>query len=593
MINKINALTKKLLYVLTPTQKILGVLVMACSLISAMLETLGVSVIIPLVSALLEPAKLREYEIIDKLCLRLNIDSDVQLVNIVIWGVIGLYILKNLYFVLFSWLKVKYANKVQRETAVYMLESYMRRGYRFIMEHNSNELRQCVENDVNSLYNILTSYIQIITQTVIALLICIFMCITDYQIAVSVILASVACITLILLIFKKTMIRVGVRYRQYSIISSKILLEVIHGCKEVFVMHKQVHFLERFKDNLAKRQNEHAKQSFSEEIPAYLIEAVCITCIMLALKVKISTLTDTTTFVAILASFAVGAFRVLPALGKISSSANQIIASIPGLDAIYENVVGGRECKEIFDILDDNNSGDNVDCFNNNITVSNICFRYNDSLDYVLKGLNIDIKKGNAIALVGESGAGKSTLADIILGLIKSESGEITVDGNNILSIPRSWSKMIGFVPQTIYLFDASISENVAFGVDPEDIDINQLNEALRKANLLGFVESLPDGINTIVGDRGMRLSGGQRQRIGIARALYHNPQILILDEATSALDNETESAVMEAIESLQGSITMIIIAHRITTIRNCDHIYKIENGIANEVSYEDIQIIK
>ena len=259
----------------------------------------------------------------------------------------------------------------------------------------------------------------------------------------------------------------------------------------------------------------------------------------------------------------------------------------PAFDIAYNNIKEAKTYvsnKELnLDIAD--KSGDFE--FLNEIKLDNVTWKYISGKKEVLKDLNLAIKKGQSIGIIGESGAGKSTLSDILLGLYIPQKGTVSVDGHIISEIPKTWSRMIGYVPQSVYLMDDTLRSNISFG--DEDIDDNRIWNSLEKASLKEYVASLPDGLDTMVGERGIKFSGGQRQRIAIARALYHNPSILILDEATSALDNETETAVMEAIESLQGTITMIIIAHRLTTMRKCDRIIKIENGVAVDVEKTEL----
>ena len=226
-------------------------------------------------------------------------------------------------------------------------------------------------------------------------------------------------------------------------------------------------------------------------------------------------------------------------------------------------------------------SAENAAAFHSEICLENVSWKYPNADGRVIDGLNMVILKGHAVGFVGASGAGKTTLADMILGLLPTETGAIKMDGVDIKSIPLTWSRTIGYVPQSVYLTDDTIRNNVAFGIEKEQIDDVLVWEALQQAQLKTFVESLPEGINTVVGERGIKFSGGQRQRVAIARALYYDPAILVLDEATSALDNETESAVMEAIESLQGHKTLIIVAHRLTTIKSCDEVYEIVDGKA------------
>ena len=217
--------------------------------------------------------------------------------------------------------------------------------------------------------------------------------------------------------------------------------------------------------------------------------------------------------------------------------------------------------------------------FKDLLILDNISFRYKNDADDIFKHMSLTIKKGQSVAVIGSSGAGKSTLVDILLGLLVPQEGRILVDGTNITEIPDEWSNMVGYVPQTVFLSSGSIKENIAFGVEHGEIDEGLVKDVLRRAELYDFVQTLPDGMNTLVGDHGVRLSGGQRQRIAIARALYHKPEIMVLDEATSALDNETETAIMSAIDALQGQVTLIIVAHRLTTIKNCDVIYEVADN--------------
>ena len=226
------------------------------------------------------------------------------------------------------------------------------------------------------------------------------------------------------------------------------------------------------------------------------------------------------------------------------------------------------------------------------IQMKDIVFAYPDSDVKIFDGANMTIKKGQSVGLMGPSGAGKSTIVDILLGLLRVKSGEILCDGANIFSNYESWLAQIGYIPQSIYLVDETIRENIAFGIDLDQIDDDRIWEVMEEAQLADFVRSLPEGLDTKIGDRGVRLSGGQRQRIGIARALYHNPEILVFDEATSALDNETEAAVMEAINSFHGRKTMVIIAHRLNTIENCDVIYEVKDGTIRQATLEGRTII-
>ena len=590
IIKTIDAL-RKLFQILNKNQKILGIVVLVCSFFSAILETLGVSIIVPLVNVLLQPEQLFGISYVSDITDFLGIHTNNGLTALIIFAVVLVYIFKNLFFIFFSWLKYKYSCKVQRECSVYMMQSYMNRGYRFFLNRNVNELRQGVLDDVSSLYQVINGLFQMATQLMIAVFICIYMCYADWQIALGVVLSAFICLLLIFIFFRKRMLQAGIQLRHYNILASQALLQAFQGIKEVLVMRKQKYFVKEFEENTIKRQNASVVQNIGAEIPTYIIEAVCIIGIMVILGIRILNIPNPESFVAVLASFAIGAFRILPALGKISTAINMISSSTPGLNAVYENLIEARKFNDNFfnmELEDEEKYRDLT--FGKAINIQNLTFSYNGEQKKVLNQLSLEIPKGKSVAFVGESGAGKSTLADLILGVLKPDEGEVLLDSVNIRKIPALWGSLIGYVPQSIYLSDTSICKNIAFGIEESEIDEDSVRAALEKAELLDFVQSLPNGIHTEVGDRGVRLSGGQRQRIGIARALYHDPEILILDEATSALDNETEMSVMEAIESLHGKMTLIIIAHRLTTIKNCDAIYEIIDGQAVIRTYEELQ---
>lgn len=285
-----------------------------------------------------------------------------------------------------------------------------------------------------------------------------------------------------------------------------------------------------------------------------------------------------------LAVFAVAALRLMPSVGKINEYTTSILYALPSVDLVYHDL------NEIAAYVE-RQDGEVKEAWNleKEIRVEHVTYTYPNVEEPVIRDANFAIPKGSTAAFIGASGAGKTTMVDLILGLLEPQEGRIMADGLNVHEKPRTFHAQIGYIPQAIYLSDDTIRNNIAFGVKREEIDEQAVLLAMEKAQLTDFVGSLPHGLDTIVGDRGVRLSGGQRQRIGIARALYHDPEILVLDEATSALDNDTEAAVMEAVENLQGTKTMLIIAHRLTTIRNVDRIYQVEYGKVIEKSKAEV----
>jgi ABC-type multidrug transport system fused ATPase/permease subunit len=280
---------------------------------------------------------------------------------------------------------------------------------------------------------------------------------------------------------------------------------------------------------------------------------------------------DADVIIPSLGVFVMAAFKIMPSANKIIGSMQSLRYSVPVINRIYDEMLlpvkGGTHNEEIQKKL------------TNNIHIKDVDFQYSESSDSAIHAVNININDGSVVGFIGPSGAGKSTLINVILGLLKPDKGQVLVNGMDIQNNMRSWQNRIGYVPQSIYLTDDTLKNNVAFGIPEGEIDIQLVNDAISQSQLKGFVEDLPQGIETMVGENGVRLSGGQRQRIGIARALYHRPTVLVLDEATSALDSNTESEVMDTIESLHGNKTIIIIAHRLSTLKNCDCIYKLKNG--------------
>ncbi len=590
MIRKVFEVSRKLYSILTRAQLFYGILLFGVSLFSALLETLGVTIIVPLVNALLNPQIIRESAFADKILESIGAHSDLQIVFVIGGTTIVVYILKNLFFLFSVWIKQKYACKVQRECSLFMMKSYLKRGYSFFLHTNYSEVAQSIQGDVGRLHAVLLGLIQIFTQIMIISFIGLFMLIADWKIALSVLLASLLCVILVFTVFRRVMSNVGQRMRTFGILTQQSFYECFQGIKETIAFRKQAFFLKNYETNLIQGQNAEVVYNLGVESPAYIIEGFCVSAIMIALCVRMVSMKNLASFVPLLASFAVGAFRILPALGKISSSVNTLSANAVCLDKVYNNLLDSRKWNdEFYDIEKPDNPKYTGLNFSHSVKVEKLTFSYGAEFGNVINDLSIQIPKGKSVALVGGSGAGKTTLVDIILGVLQPTSGQILIDGIDIKEIANRWSELISYVPQSIYLYDKTIMENVAFAEDPKDIDEDLVREALKKARLLDFVEKLPEGTKTRVGDRGVRLSGGQRQRLGIARALYRKPEILILDEATSALDNETENSVMEAIDFLQGEITMIIVAHRLTTIRNCDFIYEIKDGRAVLRQYEEL----
>ena len=587
-LNSIKEVWEKYKFILTPSQKKLGIVVILMTLLGAICETLGVSIILPLVQVMIAPQQLRENEVLSPIIAFMGIESDNTLVWIVGLAVIIVYIIKNLYLLLLSYVRVKYSCKVQRELSNEMLNYYIKRGYIFFLNTGTGELLRGVNDSIYNTYTGMYQLFKLMAEAMTIFFICIYIMITDIGMAFCVVGLALICLAAVIFGFQKWVKRCGEIQYKYTAQINKVLIQTFQGIKEILVLKRGEYFKDSYRALYIKKQKGVIGQTVAAESPAYMIEGVCVAGLIIAVCIKATDTENAAMLVPQLASFAVAAFRILPSLGKISNNYNLFIFSLPGLNDAYTNLKEARKFEESKE--EKREKGTKEITFEKKLTAENITWRYPGSNSVILDNISIEIKKGQSVGIVGKSGSGKTTLADIILGLLQPEKGSLKVDGIDFSEISEERSRLIGFVPQNVSLLDDTVRRNVAFGIADNDIDDDEVWKALEQAQLKEVIKKCPDGLDTEIGERGLRFSGGQKQRIAIARALYMNPDILVLDEATSALDNETEKAVMESIHTLQGYKTLIIIAHRLTTIENCDVIYEIENGKAVQKTYDQLQ---
>lgn len=588
--NKLKSLKdvwNKYKFILTTSQKRWGVVVAIMTLIGAVCETLGVSIILPLVQVMINPAQLRENKLLVPVIQKLNLNTDAGLVWTVGIGVICVYFLKNAFLAILSYVRVKYACKVQRELSVEMLNSYMKRGYVFFLNAGTGDLMRGMLNSISNTYSGLYQAFKLFAEALTIIFICIYILFSDIIIAVCVIGLAGICLLIVVLGCQKWVKKSGEIYYKYTGIINQSLIQTFQSIKEVLVMKRQDYFIDDYKEKYQKQQKGFIGQTVAAESPAYIIEAICVCGLIVAVCIKAINTDNAAGLVPQLAAFAVAAFRILPSLGRISNNFNLFMFCLPGIDDTYNNFKEVRSNNGTYQAERVDRLKKEIITFENEVAVEAVSWKYPGAESNVLERISLTIHKGQAVAFVGKSGTGKTTLADIILGLLVPQKGCIKIDGVDVGDI--CGNEIIGFVPQTVNLLDDTVRRNVAFGVKDEEIDDELVWRALEQAQLREVIEASADGLDTEIGERGIHFSGGQKQRFAIARALYCNPDILILDEATSALDTETETAVMDAISSLQGHKTLIIIAHRLTTIRDCDVIYEIVNGKAVKRTYEEL----
>lgn len=578
-----------LLYILDSRQKRNAIIVFLFIIISALFETLGVSIVLPFVNMLVDPDIMMQNSRTRKINSLFGIYDAKHITLFCAGAIIAVYVVKNLIIILSGYIQVQYRNKLGMQLQYKMMKSYMHRPYQFFVNHDSSYVLRSVGVDISGVQNVLEQLLKLCSEILNIIFIGTYVIYTDWVMALFVILIALFCLLVVVLFVKKHLSRLGELNRNAAGEGSKLTIEIVQGIKDIFVRQKRQVFLDKYSKVCEKMRKAQVGYQFISLLPERIIEMFCISGIIIVVMARFYLGVNNDSFIPKLAVFAVAAFRIMPSVSRVTGYMNAIIYHRIAVESVYEDM---KQAQEIFSSFDKNEPFEdkiqnNIDTFKDVIRVDNIYWKYEKGTIDVLHDLSLTIHRGQSIGIIGESGSGKSTLSDILLGLYQPQKGEIYIDDHNLFDIPKAWAKIMGYVPQTVFLLDDTIRANVAFG--EEYIDEHAVWEALEQASMKEYVKHLPQGLDTVVGDRGILLSGGQRQRIAIARALYFKPDILILDEATSALDNDTESAVMEAIEYLQGKMTTIIIAHRLTTIRNCDLIYEIKNGTACTVDKEKI----
>lgn len=565
---------KKLGYIFSKTDKIKIGLLMVIVIVGSFLELLAVSIFSPFIDLIMDINSLEKSDIMSYLY---HLFGFTQIRNFLVFlaaTIIVVYIVKNVYVIIQKNTIYRFSYRIQRTMSTRLLKSYMREPYTFHLNKNISVLQRSMQEDTDQFTKGIIHSMEMIAEVFVCIAIGVYLFITSKSITVIIAGLLLLCLAVFSYISKKYSSAWGREGQQYKAKIYQWMNQSLGGIKEIKVLNREGSFIRQYDNYFAGYVRVLRLNRLIGVIPKHIIEMVCMTGLLLAVIFKIYFgQKDLEEFVPQLAVFAVAAFRLLPSVGKINEHLSAVLYALPSLDLIYNDL------QEVDKLEITETEKDNEWKFQDKIEIKNVTYAYPDGDVNVIEHANFTIERGTTVAFVGASGAGKSTMVDILLGLLAPQYGKIYADGMNVYKNLPTWQKEIGYIPQTIYLSDDTIRNNVAFGVDEKEIDEQAVVHALQQAQLYDFVESLPEGLDTYVGDRGVRLSGGQRQRIGIARALYHNPEVLVLDEATSALDSDTETAVMEAIERLQGHKTILIIAHRLTTIKNADVIYEVGNG--------------
>ncbi len=568
---------KKLNVLLDGKQKRTMSLLLVMMVIGALLEACSIGLVIPVIQVVTDEEAYDKYPMIRWTYDSLGMQSIRQFTILIMLALILLFVIKNLYLYIQMRSMYRFVYTNQFRTSERMMKNYLRKGYEFYLNADTAVIQRNITSDVNNMYALILAILQLASEIIVFAFLMVVLLKTDWK--MTILMGSLLVCTLLLIkrVVKPIMEKAGKDNQDYYSGLFKWISQTVQGIKEVKVAGKEQYFVSEYVKCGEGYVGAVQKYTLYNSIPRLLIETICIAAMVGYMMVMVLCGQDFTTMMPILSAFGVAAIRLMPSANRINNQLTSI--------AFYEPFFLG-----VSDNLQDEISGKNTDMsfassetkkmpVESSIELRDLVYAYPGTDALIFDHADMKIPVGRAVGIVGTTGAGKTTVVDILLGLLELKNGGVYADGVDIRNNTRGWLKNVGYIPQMIFMLDDTIRKNVAFGVPEEEIDEERVWEVLREAQLDEYVRSLPDGLDTGIGERGIRLSGGQRQRIGIARAMYYDPEVLILDEATSALDNDTEAAVMDSINRLHGKKTLVIIAHRLGTIEKCDLVYRVEGG--------------
>jgi len=562
---------KKLWVILVAEQRRAAIVLLLLMLIGMVLETLGIGLVIPALALMTQDDLAAKYPVLAPWLNRLGNPGHEQLVIAGMLILVGVYAVKALFLGFFAWRQARFVHGFQAELSQRLFTGYMLQPYTFHLQHNSAQLIRNTISQIGAITGVIQQGLMLIAELLVLF-------------GISALLLMVEPIGALLVVSilglagwsfyhftRSRILRWGEARQHHEGLRIQHLQQGLGGAKDAKLLGREDDFLAQYSTHNTGSARVAQRQATLQALPRLWLELLAVTGLAALVLVMIAQDKPLAALLPTLGVFAAAAFRLMPSVNRILGTIQNVRYSLPVINTLYSE----------FLLLDATKSPQHGRLlpFNNTLTLDQISFCYPSSETQALRSVSLSIPRGASIGFIGGSGAGKSTLVDIILGLLTPDSGSVKIDGIDIQSNLRGWQDQIGYVPQTIFLTDDSLRRNVAFGLSGEEIDEDAVWHAIRAAQLEQFVHELPQGLDTIVGERGIRLSGGQRQRIGIARALYHDPSVLVLDEATSSLDTATERGVMDAVRALEGDKTILIVAHRLSTVEHCDRLFRIKKG--------------
>ncbi|MUV36899.1 Energy-coupling factor transporter ATP-binding protein EcfA1 [Lentibacillus sp. JNUCC-1] len=556
-------------------------------IVAAFFETIGIGLIVPFVDIVTDPGIIQQQAVLSYLYDLFNFTSTSGFMIFAVGALLGVFVLKNLYLMFFNYAQLRVILNQQVKLSRRLFRAYLIKPYTFHLQRNSADLLRNVNGEVPKIFQgIIMAGFQLATEMLVIICILTLLLVTAPMATLTASVLLSGSVIVFFTILRKKISTLGEEQQEVSGKMIKWVNQGLGASKEVKVSGKEHFFIKSYTGQSQIKANNSRYMKMLELVPRLFIETLLVSIVLITMLIILFQDTSTTRLVSTMALFAMAAFRLMPSITRVVALITTIRYSQPALSVVYDDLFVGEED---FDSVTSRrvtvNKGQKS--FHHAITLNDVSFRYPDQVEYAVQNVSLSIPIGQSVAFIGESGAGKTTIVDIILGLFRPERGSVKVDGVNVHEQKALWQQKIGYIPQFIFLSDDTIRGNVAFGIEGDRIDDKEVWRALEQAQLKTFVEGLPEQLDTSVGESGVRLSGGQRQRIGIARALYHNPEILFMDEATSALDNGTEKEIMKAIDGLKGEKTLIIIAHRLSTIENCDVVFELSQGKLKAIKSE------
>ncbi len=557
-------------------------------LIGGLLETMGVSMLLPVVQAIMDPEAIMEQEVVGKVVAALHIETSRQLIIVMLGSLIVVFVVKNVYLLFQTYVQNTFVTRNRNRMISRVMREFLNRPYEEYLGADIPTVFRLTDSDIPNAFQLILVLIQMVTEIVVAGSLCIVLVVVSPAMSLFILCIFLGMTLIITKVLKPRLNAIGHKNQMIQSRIAKWRIQSIYGLKDVKVLHREEFFVRNYYESGALGADVARNYAVFNNLPRLLIETIFMASMLLFIMLYMLRGGNISVLIPQLSAFAVAAVRVMPGTNRINTYLSEIAYSQPCLDYLYENLTANMKMDvngSVTGLTGVLESGGRKTELQDKIVLDHITYAYPNTDKNIFTDAHMEVKKGQSVGIMGPSGAGKSTIVDILLGLLRVQEGTVTCDGVSIFDNYADWLGKIGYIPQSIYLIDESIRDNIAFGIDADKIDDQRIWEVLEEAQLKEFVVELPEGLETTIGDRGVRISGGQRQRLGIARALYHNPEILVFDEATSALDGDTEQAVMDAINSFHGRKTMVIIAHRLNTIAKCDVIYKVEGEKITETT--------